>query len=540
MMRLSKRSRNRQPGQALILIAMAFIGLLAFVGLAIDGGQFFIGMGNLRRATDAASLAAAAQVREGRLINSPEVINSALQVLRMNGVDTGGVDVLGCLPLDIPHHDASLCTTPPRKLVRVRATSSVPMAFLPVIGINVIPIIADSVAEAASLDVVLAIDVSESMAYDRSCSDGDDDDADGVADDCNGRGGSAAQNGAFPDDFMRDPSQCNPGNDCHPFAEVKFAASHAPGTLGPSDLGGFVQRILDKAPADEEDRLAIVYFSNGFQGAPLGSHVVTPPGWAVGDPLWFNSQADAAAAINNLIIYNPDVCPDPLGAGEGPCRKYDAAGDYDGFECPMFRDAAQDPRSCTTTNIGGGLLLAGQMFNDHPKEEALWVTVLLTDGAANASSRDMPTHPYGYCPGSAGAPDWVNPFCRDNRVITRHTTASGLYDADDYARDMADYVGCTPTSPAAGCSRPGQGAVAFAIGLGGQVLAADSLGVAYGASLLRYVAAVGDDFDPGTDLCASVPDPRTWCGNYYFSPTGAQLNRIFEDVASRIFTRITQ
>jgi len=294
--------------------------------------------------------------------------------------------------------------------------------------------------------------------------------------------------------------------------------------------------------------LGIVYFSNGWQGAPLGSHVVTPPGWAVGDPLWFNNRVDAAAAVANLLVYNPDICPDPLGTGEGPCRKYDppgfvfggGGGDYLGFECPLFRDAAADPRSCTTTNIGGGLLLAGQMFNDHPKEEALWVAVLLTDGAANASSRDMPTHPYGYCPGSAGAPDWINPIFRDDRASTRHSTASGLYDADDFARDMADFVGCTPTSPAAGCSRPGQGAVAFAIGLGSQVLSTDSVGTAYGASLLRYVAAVGDDFDPATDLCASVPDPRTWCGNYYFSPSGAQLTRIFEDVASRIFTRITQ
>ena len=53
------------------------------------------------------------------------------------------------------------------------------MSFLPVIGIDTIPIDANSVAEAASIDVTMVIDVSESMTYDASCSDGDDDDGDG-------------------------------------------------------------------------------------------------------------------------------------------------------------------------------------------------------------------------------------------------------------------------------------------------------------------------------------------------------------------------
>ncbi len=83
-------------------------------------------------------------------------------------------------------------------------------------------------------------------------------------------------------------------------------------------------------------------------------------------------------------------------------------------------------------------------------------------------------------------------------------------------------------------------AVVFSVGLGSQVLSTDAEGRAYGANLLRYVAAVGDDGDPSTDLCATVPNPRTWCGNYYFSPTGSQLDRVFEDIASRIFTRIAQ
>jgi len=60
-----------------------------------------------------------------------------------------------------------------------------------------------------------------------------------------------------------------------------------------------------------------------------------------------------------------------------------------------------------------------------------------------------------------------------------------------------------------------------------------------GGALLRYIAAVGDDGDPSTDPCAGITDYTQWCGNYYYSPTGSKLDRVFEDIASRLFTRLT-
>ena len=59
-------STRLQRGQALILIALAFVGLAAFIGLAVDAGILFTDVGHLRRAVDAASLSAANQFREGR------------------------------------------------------------------------------------------------------------------------------------------------------------------------------------------------------------------------------------------------------------------------------------------------------------------------------------------------------------------------------------------------------------------------------------------------------------------------------------------
>ncbi len=82
-----------------------------------------------------------------------------------------------------------------KKRVRVAGSMPVNFAFLPIIGIDTITISADAIAEAAALDLVLVIDESESMAYDAPLG-----------------------------DPMRDPKNCAPANDCHPFEEVRTAA----------------------------------------------------------------------------------------------------------------------------------------------------------------------------------------------------------------------------------------------------------------------------------------------------------------------------
>jgi Flp pilus assembly protein TadG len=59
---MTRRSRS---GQAIIIIAFAFIALIAFVGIATDVALLFVRYSTLRRAVDAAAIAAAGQVREG-------------------------------------------------------------------------------------------------------------------------------------------------------------------------------------------------------------------------------------------------------------------------------------------------------------------------------------------------------------------------------------------------------------------------------------------------------------------------------------------
>jgi Flp pilus assembly protein TadG len=528
--------RWKTSGQALILIILTFFGLLFFLGLMIDLGQIFLAKGYLRRAADAASLAAAAQFRENRTI--VQMRDAADEVARMNGVSptsvtvdtcdsTGGTDTQLCPQLVVGNM--------PKKLVRVTVVMDYPLTFMSLLGVYKVTLTETSISEAASMDVVLVIDMSESMTWEGTSSD------------------------------QMDPSKCNLSNTCEPFKHVKDAAL------------SFASNILDKAPADEEDRLAVVTFANGWQDPPWGTQL---------NQTWTNDYSVAAATINGLQVYDPgqayiqgDDPPDPLPVS--PSRMYLPDGTYQGFIC--LRSIFDDPlhtlsdkgaafSACGTTDTGGGLLLAGDQFAIQKRPEALWVVVLLTDGMANAtfpvkanvgasgnpSDWIMPppyntinpmdlaaNYPTGYCPDG----DWVGQnddahrdYCKDGSVAVEHLQTDDMYDADDFARDQARFVACPAASPPAGCNGvKGQSAIIFTIGLGNQVTdVTDTAGIPYGAALLRFIAAVGDDGNPATDPCSGITDYTISCGNYFWAQHGTNLEKVFSAIYSRIFTRLTE
>ncbi len=486
LLSLKRTTGSRQErGQILILVALAFIGMLAMIGLAVDTGALFIGMGHLRRGVDSAALAAASQFREGRGIN--DLTASAEEFFRLNqGPTVTSVTVETCATTP------SLCPTDKRKYVRVTAQAVVQFSFLPVIGINQITISSSAVSEAASLDVVLVIDTSDSMSY-GTCNVHDSNYSDCVA-------------------------TCNANNSCQPFKEVKEAAK------------SFIDNL--NTPYD---RVALVTFS---QQAGLALKLQA-------------NKSTAKDAVNHLKVSSP------LLPGVGTCT---------------WTEIGDDPSGCTNTSIGGGLMAAASAFTNPSggqnaiHDESLWVVILLTDGAANASMANPadPSIVNIYCPPSTWNDLPNTPFCRDASTTTRHSLLSGvknnpdneynksLYDADDFARDMADLVGCPSKDPGAtswchdsltyGTDQGGQDALIFTIGLGLDNMIHNPYGDPdAGEQLLRYAANVGDDGnpDPGTDMCKNVSAGHS-CGNYYFSPSSADLKGIFEDIASRIFTRLTK
>jgi hypothetical protein len=480
-------SQHGQRGQALILLALAFIGLAAFAGLAIDAGILFSHIGHLRRAVDAASLAAAGQFREGR--SAAELSAMALQVIELNGLDATSALAKVCDRTDPTsvYNDSSLCPgekNPPddplpepyRKFVRVQAELPVDFAFLPIIGWDSVIIQANAISEAASVDVMLAIDTSESMAYDGET------------------------------EALRDPDVCNPTDECRPFQEVRANA-----------------KLLVDRTYFPYDRVGLVTFDR--EASLL---------LALEDG---TNQPDVEAALDAMQVYKFPGCP--------------------GFP--------PDPRGCTSTNIADGLRLAGREFCRDKNEdgdcldaglgemrpEAVWIVVLLTDGAANAAIDDTQTSEpdLWLCPhlGAEGQ-TWVQPFCRDDEF----EVGPGEYgfDTEDAAESQALFVGCpNPDLPQpAGCpGAGGQGAVIFTIGLGELVTNNPNCDpLAYpggcqadaGERLLRYIAAIGDDGNPATDDCSGAPLGES-CGNYFFAQEGLDLEEIFEAIADRIFTRIT-
>jgi hypothetical protein len=509
--------RKLQRGQAMVLIALAFIGLAAFTGLTVDAGILFIQIGHLRRAVDSASLAAANQFREGR--SDVEIERAADEFINLNSLNPANAEIFKC---DIgdptatntnPYHDITLCPPdtngdgvhddePPRKYVRVRATMPVDFAFLPIIGWGSINIQADAISEAASVDIVLAIDTSESMGYDADCHDGDDDDGDGVNDDCDPSqygwpGSPGPTTDPFwdvPDDYYRDPVICNDldlvaagiQGGCHPFEEVRAAAL------------ALVNRMYFPY-----DRMAVISFDRN----------------AVAQLNLSSSASAIISSIGSLTIYNLPGCP-----GYPP-----------------------DPSLCTSTNIADGLKVGGSQFGSFLREEAVLIFILLGDGSANAAT-DSGGNPICPSPLGPGEPTWVQPFCKDEDF--EEGLGQWGYDTEDAAVDQSYFVGCPEANSfdptLTSCTSPGQGAVVFTIGLGDDMINNIKCDpVKYpggcepdqGEKLLRYIAAVGDDGDPSTDPCSTTGTGLS-CGNYYFAPQGGSLLQVFEAIASRIFTRI--
>lgn len=524
-----------ERGQALVLIALAFIGLAAFIGLTVDAGILFAQIGQLRRGVDAASLAAANQFREGR---APSALSDmATEMLKLNGLDVSGVAAKICVmkyypnPVLMPeldYHDPTVCPDsdgdgigdyPPNppftKEVRVEAQLPVFFAFLPIIGWDSVTISADAISEAASVDLVLVLDNSGSMAFDL-CDNGVDDDGELDGDDCPGVPDGNTQQGSLSD---ADAATCNAAGTCQPFEDLRDAAKQ-----------------LAAQMYFPYDRMAVVTYS-------LYGNVEV--NLADGDNL-----ATVEAALDNMEVALP-----PL---------FDPA---PGATCHYTDPGNKDPRGCTSTNTAEGLLRGANLLADpnedgdtsDQRKEAVWIIILLSDGGANAArdpSKD-PTDPETwFCPGEVDDSTWVLPFCRDEAFETSVNPLG--FDAEDAAYDAGlfagcpdedspeDYPECDPVNPG------GNNSVVFTIGLGDLMwnstvcdtsVYTSGCDEAAGEDLLRAIADIGDDGDPGTSECNGKPNSTDSvpvdCGNYYFAESGGALDRIFEAIASRIFTRIT-
>lgn len=496
----------QRSGQMIVLFALMLVALLALTGLALDGARLYMARHRLQHALDGAALAAANQFRIGRTLD--DIRQAARDFLEAQGFDVSQIQVYTC---DDPGpYGAELCTDPRRKLVRVDTAVNVPMTFMRLLNWTEVSLSASTTGEAASVDLVLIIDNSESMAYDTRMVL-----ASGNPIVCIPTG-DPNPNPACPN--PQKPHFCNPTDQCEPFRFVRQAALE------------FASRMYYPY-----DRVAVVSFHR--QAITLI------------DLVNGNNLTAVQNAIRSIQVYDPSLSPDT-----DQCAGMYCSGGTCSPVPGQEPGVGVDPRPCPSSNVAGALLQAYNILSTQGRREeegALWAIVLLSDASPNATDPASGL-PFGLCPryqndNSAPDPTWYwydpgqRPFCQDGNFEERHSSAHSWYDAEDVALDMLDFLKDAKV-------------VIFSIGYGDRM---HNLNVApgggrdpnLGEKFMRYAA----DYTDGDDQKACLVSGGDWfnpgatwkplgesCSNYFYAPDASALQEIFREIARRIFTRINQ
>jgi hypothetical protein len=531
---------QRERGQAIVITAIAFLAILAFAGLVTDAGSLYLNFTRLKRGLDSAAVAAANNIKDSSLPvaqRNANIREAAREMLALNNVeDIYSLETYTCEDSGLPAGFASLCPAPgedKRKLAWVQATQNSPVYFLQLFGVTNVPITTHSVGEAASIDLVLVIDTSESMG-----------------------------NLTPGYDANFDPAACNTANDCQPLRAAKDAAK------------GMIDKLFD-----EYDRIAVVNFD--FSAT---ANEFTPGVFLEADHTLVKN------AIDSIDLHDDVDLNDIIATGSNPLNGELNPLDINGDAQFTAGVPSGFGDSIVTTCTGCGMRVAGDILRAQGRIDSVWVIVLLSDGATNvsdlpdsgdpritpdifpdqgdvASGSIGPGYTNGFCGGDPTFPSpnrmWDAPWCTDSDPSTRNCgpyhanvgecppganfvgTNSPPYDAEDYARDITDrfalLMSANSNEPIAGDE-----IAIYTIGFGAAAAPPDY----DGEQLLRYMANIGDDnirnpvpdiggdgFPP--DPCDGIA-PQTSCGQYYYAPDATYLTQIFEKIAGSIFTRISQ
>ena len=126
-----QRPRADEAGQALVLVAVLLLGLVAVIGLATDGGLVFAQRRDLQNLADGAALAGAMHIDEGAYRGGGTVTLD--QVVARQSAETY-----------LTGADVTYTVTAGASGVEVEVSRRAPMGFLRVIGIDGVTISASA------------------------------------------------------------------------------------------------------------------------------------------------------------------------------------------------------------------------------------------------------------------------------------------------------------------------------------------------------------------------------------------------------------
>ena len=85
---------SKERGQAIMLVAIALVGVIAIIGIMVDGGVYLNEYSRLKRAVDAGAISAALQLREGYTIS--ELSGIATQFIQLNSTEATNLVIETC------------------------------------------------------------------------------------------------------------------------------------------------------------------------------------------------------------------------------------------------------------------------------------------------------------------------------------------------------------------------------------------------------------------------------------------------------------
>ena len=88
-----ERVNRAERGQALVLVVVIMIGLLAVVGLAVDGGTAFLERRRMQNAADAAALSGTRELTKG-ICGNPGADDGAIYQDIIDYAEKNGVDLI--------------------------------------------------------------------------------------------------------------------------------------------------------------------------------------------------------------------------------------------------------------------------------------------------------------------------------------------------------------------------------------------------------------------------------------------------------------